>query len=180
MTPLPISRLEARAAGLKFYTAGPRCARSHGTGRLVFNGKCLGCIAHDRAALDAIKAAVRAETLKTAREKILRELAREAKAAAEAKAKADRAKERAAEKAERAAARKKAASKATREARTAAMEAAKGEGAAEGLAAPAPAPVLDLSPQVPPWEDEPAVLLHPIREEFDSLTPWEDEAAPWD
>lgn len=178
MTPLPISRLEARAAGLKVYTAGPRCARSHGMGRLVFNGKCLGCIAHDRAALVAIKAAVRESTLKTAREKILRELAREAKAAADAKAKADRAKERAAEKAARAAARKKAASKATREARAAAREAAKGQGAAEGLAAPAPA--LDLSHQVPPWEDEAAATVPAIQEEFDSLTPWEDEAAPWD
>lgn len=157
MTPLPISRLEARAAGLKVYTGGLRCPRNHTTGRSVFNGKCLGCVAHDRAALEVIKATVRAETLKTARARIVRGLAREAKAAEAAKAKADRDKERATARAERAAGQKKAASKATREARKAAAEAAKGIAAAEGL----------------------AVLVSPIQEDFDSLPPWDGEAAPW-
>lgn len=158
MTPLPVSRLEARAAGLKVYTAGLLCPRNHTTGRSVFNGKCLGCVAHDRVALEVIKATVRAETLKTAKAQIVRELAREAKAAEAAKAKGDRAKERATARAERTAARMKAASKATREAKKAAAEAAKGSAAGESL----------------------VVIVPPIQEDFDSLPPWDDEAAPWD
>lgn len=147
-----LTRAEARAQGLKTYTAVFRCSRDHEPLRRVFDGRCLGCLDAQREAVSRAVERVKASALAWARRAVEREQAAEAR---ERERQAARDAVRKAKEAEKEALRK-ARAKATRQARKAANEAGKGVGAAAPVEAPAApeaveswaVPVEDGSP---PW-----------------------------
>lgn len=206
LPPLPMTRKEARAQGLKTYPGQALCRRDGTNIRRTRDGQCVACLERTKAEQEARERAIREEerarVLKSARAQVLRQLAAEERQrqreAEQARKEAERATARAqreSEKKERR--RQKAAAtwarnKAAREAASAAP--AKGPTAPQAALAstPSKAAASGLSPwsQVaPPWEDTPAgtpatapalVEVAPPWEQFADFPSEEDDSAPWD
>lgn len=148
--PLPMTRREARAAGLKTFTAALACRLCRSKQRTVHTGACCGCAEVEKRKLKALAEKVREKVLVSARAQVLRQLASEAREAAKAADKAARAQQRAAAK-EQATKERKAAARAA--ARVARQTSAKEDHQA--------GQVLDS----PPWEGIPS--------EADSAARWD-------
>lgn len=98
--PPPLSRKEARAAGLKTFTSLLACRRCGSRQRTVHTSHCCGCAEVEQRRRKAQAERVRDQVLAYARSKVLRELDREARAAAKAAEKEAKAKDRQAAKLE--------------------------------------------------------------------------------
>ncbi|WP_022982008.1 hypothetical protein [Ideonella sp. B508-1] len=81
-------RKEARALGLKVYQSAFGCTRDGGRLRTTFRNQCVVCLEKERQQRKAIADRAKAQTLKTARAGILRELAAEQRKQAKAEEKA--------------------------------------------------------------------------------------------
>lgn len=183
--PEPMSRKEARALGLKVYPSAFGCTRDGGRLRTTFRNQCVVCLEKERQQRATIAERARAQTLKTARAAILRELAAEQRKQAKAEEKAAkvaalRAEKEAAEK-ERRKAQRAANKAAAQEARKAAQKHQEGNPVGSPQLAPLCA---SEGLEVPPWEvvtapamqgcsvkQAPAVEAAPV--DLDDLCPWD-------
>lgn len=140
MSPLPMTRKEARAAGLKSFTALLACHRCGSRQRTVHAGVCCGCQEVEQRKRKALAEKVRERVLVYARAQVIRQLEREAREATKAAEKEAKAKQRTA-------AKEDAARQRRAEARAAARAARKAATAEERRPVDAP--------DSPPWEDLP-------------------------
>lgn len=148
--PVPLTRSEARAAGLKTFTARLSCSRCGSKQRTVHTSRCCGCAEVEKRKHQALAEKVRQKVLVTARAVVLRELACEARAVAKAA-------ERQAKAQERLAAKQQAEKERKAQARAAAR--------AARLAAPSSNGETTAAVDLPPWADSAC--------EADCAAPWD-------
>lgn len=117
-----LTRNQARAQGLKAYTAAFPCSRDHEPLRRVYDGRCLGCLDAQRGMVARAAGRIKEAALAQARREVERE---QAAAQRQREREAEREAHRLAKEAKKQAERK-ARAKATRQARKAANEAGKG------------------------------------------------------
>lgn len=191
LPPLPMTRKEARALGLKTYPGQALCRKDGTNVRRTRDGQCVACLERAKAEQEAREQAIREEerarVLKSARAQVLRQLAaeerqrqreeerarKEAEKAAEEAARQEREKERRQQKAAETRARNKADKEGAREAPAVdalpPWEGASSAAATAAMPAEAPAVVEGPSAAAPPWAEFGECIAG---DDEDDLAPW--------